>query len=321
MRVRSWWLCAAALVLSACVEQGVAPPEAGDLDLGEQALQAQDVAGFYTLEHDFRRCISPLCGGYWVKSVNHRETRCADGSLADRCYVAEVQWDELGLSDEQLDEVRFSLGALLIQGRLGKKSYDNFGNLGDLRPRRAFMAVNDQGPGGAFWRTEDLGIRCFTEPCVNKRSSLLNSLRSWRHAGLDLRRVDATGDQLAAAYEALGADDLVTTGYLVRDRPTRANPMPGLTLVATQIYLPISAQECVADEGCTMSPYTAPVNGPEDCYCPMCGIPMSTAEARINGDGWQRHCPDLRMFCPLPPCAAPPPVGCVDNQCGFVPDF
>lgn len=46
----------------------------------------------YEVEHDQRRCAAPLCGGFWVREVGQPTTTCADGSVADACYVAEIDW-------------------------------------------------------------------------------------------------------------------------------------------------------------------------------------------------------------------------------------
>lgn len=56
------------------------------------------------LEQDYRRCMYPMCGGYWTSAVNGRPSVCADGTVQDRCYVAEVDLSAMGLSaDEETD--------------------------------------------------------------------------------------------------------------------------------------------------------------------------------------------------------------------------
>ena len=34
---------------------------------------------YYSVREDMRRCMSPLCGGYFVKRVNQSRTRCGNG--------------------------------------------------------------------------------------------------------------------------------------------------------------------------------------------------------------------------------------------------
>jgi len=52
-----------------------------------------DNSNFYSVRPDYRRCVSPLCGGYFVKRVNQSRTRCVNGRLMSECYVAEIDWN------------------------------------------------------------------------------------------------------------------------------------------------------------------------------------------------------------------------------------
>jgi len=60
----------------------------------------------------------PMCGGFWVRSVNGRSTVCADGSVQDRCYVAELSVSAIGLDPHEeaavVDAVRG--GSALLWG-------------------------------------------------------------------------------------------------------------------------------------------------------------------------------------------------------------
>src|SRR5688500_1902707 len=47
---------------------------------------------YFLVRQDRRRCMSPLCGGYFVKRVNQSRTRCANGRWMPECYVAEIDW-------------------------------------------------------------------------------------------------------------------------------------------------------------------------------------------------------------------------------------
>ena len=35
--------------------------------------QVPDQEGYFHVEHDLRKCVSPLCGGYWVSLVNKKD--------------------------------------------------------------------------------------------------------------------------------------------------------------------------------------------------------------------------------------------------------
>jgi hypothetical protein len=103
----------------------------------------------------------------------------------------------------------------------------------------------------------------------------------------------------------------------------------GLTLAASQFYLPVPAgveqgTYCEVDSDCTSSPYDRYVASREQCYCPLCPVPMNGEAALRNEGSWRRHCAGFgyasvdapsRMACPRPLCILPNPVGCVSNQC------
>src|ERR687898_992732 len=70
-------------------------PTAARKDLPQPAVDAaappaqlrDENFSYYTLRADLRRCASPMCGGFFVKLVNHGRTRCADGRNLTKCYV------------------------------------------------------------------------------------------------------------------------------------------------------------------------------------------------------------------------------------------
>src|SRR5688500_9671032 len=61
----------------------------GEAETTDVALTS-GVSTYFTLKRDFRRCMFPMCGGYYVSRVNRATTRCADGNYAAACYVAEL---------------------------------------------------------------------------------------------------------------------------------------------------------------------------------------------------------------------------------------
>src|SRR5688572_20364803 len=115
------------LLLSACAGE----TEIDDL-AGDEADLSADVASssqstYFTVRPDYRRCVSPLCGGKWVAEVNKDKTRCADGRKADECYVAELDLAGLGLSDDVLATLDFGRkGGVLLRGELSNKRFGSF---------------------------------------------------------------------------------------------------------------------------------------------------------------------------------------------------
>lgn len=66
----------------------------------------------YTVRPDYRKCVSPWCGGFWLKAVNSKETstKCGDGTEAEECYITgfgfstslEYNQDEKALFQQQV---------------------------------------------------------------------------------------------------------------------------------------------------------------------------------------------------------------------------
>lgn len=276
----------------------------------------------YTIEKDYRRCVSPRCGGWWVEAANRRSTRCADGSSAQRCYVAEVDWAALGLSQSQLATLRDNAagGRAIIVGRVVPRVFRGFGNLGALLPQRAWQAANANAPRGQLLRVKDLGIRCVTTPCFSMQADLLNHFRRDRISGLNLSPVGASRDQLAAAYDALAAGNLLVAGTIRTDRVVSRRHRPGRTLTASQLYLPVEPAQCLVNSDCTTSSFDEPVATQSDCYCVLCPGPVGVSQVDSNRDNWQRLCPAVTQTCPVVRCIRPPPVGCRRNQCVFLPE-
>jgi hypothetical protein len=55
----------------------------------------------YMVRPDYRDCVSPWCGGFWLKTVNEEKTECGDGTVADECYVTEFDFSVLGYTDDE----------------------------------------------------------------------------------------------------------------------------------------------------------------------------------------------------------------------------
>src|SRR6266850_739089 len=173
---------------------------------------------FYTVRADLRRCIAPMCGGYFVKRVNLPLTRCPNGRSLPECYVAEIDWN----GQPQVDA-----GLALLRGSMMAKTYGRFGNLGVLRVTESWQAVSNSRPTGTFYRVRDRGVRCITFPCPTHHEAKLNSTLSRDIAGVDVVRVGVVGSMNSPEGVIVAGDHVPVTG-------------PGgksVQLKATQIYL------------------------------------------------------------------------------------
>jgi len=186
---------------------------------------------FYTMRADLRRCLSPLCGGYWVRRVNQTRTRCADGSWKSECYVAEIDWN---------GQTQIEPNKALVRGNLIAKQFPRFGNLGAFRVTESWQAATDKAATGTFYRVRDRGVRCIIHPCLSHVESKLNAAAVRNIAGADLSGAGA-GDELAgeasrAMTEAAGV--MVAGNHAVVTGPGGT----AQTLRATQFYLRAGAQ-------------------------------------------------------------------------------
>jgi hypothetical protein len=194
-----------------------ATPEAPEL--------VSDNSTFYTVRADLRRCISPMCGGYFVKRVNLPTTRCANGSYMAQCYVAAIDWK---------GQHEVEAGRALLRGNVIAKPYERFGNLGEFVVLESWQAVTDSQPEGTFYRVRDRGLRCITHPCPTHQEAKLNSIFSLNIAGVDLSGAGLGNNTQAAEAAMREPAGVMISGNNV---PVTGPGGRSLTLKAMQVYL------------------------------------------------------------------------------------
>lgn len=181
---------------------------------------------FYSLRRDLRRCVSPLCGGYFVKRVNMSSTLCANGRFMSECYVAGIDWDGQPQTD---------IAHLLVRGSIVAKRFGRFGNLGELRVSESWKSIGPNQPVGTFYLVRDRGVRCITFPCPTHHEAKLNSSLSRNIAGVNLEGAGLEQNDAPVAYAAMtGPDGLIVTG---RDVVVTGPGGRSFELKATQAYV------------------------------------------------------------------------------------
>ena len=159
---------------------------------------------YYSLRRDLRRCVSPLCGGYFVKRVNRTNTVCADGRVMNECYVAEINWN----GNPEADSADF-----VVRGNIGRKRFGHFGNLGELRVSESWMPMGNNRALGTFYRVRDRGVRCITHPCPTHLEAKLNSPSSQNIAGVNLEAANLGEQNAASVTQAMtGPQGVIVTG-------------------------------------------------------------------------------------------------------------
>ncbi|MBI5531499.1 MAG: hypothetical protein HY898_02210 [Deltaproteobacteria bacterium] len=139
------------------------PTESADSELSTTSRS------YVTLRHDDRKCMSPMCGGYWVKDANK--------NTAER-YVSGLDFGPSNLDSIQVGKVlEAAPEELVLRGKLTKKD-PTYGTQAFLvyeayRGMPGVVASSND----FFYRSEDRNpqIQCFAAPCPNETATRLNT--------------------------------------------------------------------------------------------------------------------------------------------------
>lgn len=181
----------------------------------------------YVVQPDPRLCPSPLCGGYWVSRANQARTRCHDGLLRSRCYVAVVASEATG------EPLGTGLPpTALARASIGSRPFDGVGDLGVLFVTEAWGPGGPRKATGDFFRLVDTGVRCIRAPCFSLRVSRLNRPYRITVSDVDLRPALLRAKALEQAEAALATPEgLLAAGAI---SPTASG---GRVFRASQVFL------------------------------------------------------------------------------------
>lgn len=212
-------IAAVGVLVCAVVLLGTGPAVSGPPPVG---------LSIYTVRPDPRLCPSPRCGGYWVALANRTQTRCSDGVLRPRCYVARV----LGEDRHPLESGVPSNA--LVRADLEPWSFEGFGELGVLVVAAVWESAGQE-IAGSVYRVKDLGVRCIRAPCFSLRAARLDTSLRTTLSDLDLRLALLTADERARAETALTTTNgLFASGRIVQ------TPDGGRVLRASRVYLRVA---------------------------------------------------------------------------------
>jgi hypothetical protein len=230
-------------------------------DVGDEAtvddsadeLSSNPNAGYFIVTRPdlYRKCASPMCGGVYVKRVNDKTTRCADGKYAAECYVGEVDLAKLGLdSNEEADfRGQFTGKTAIVRATLSSFTFNSV-KLGKLKVVEGWRGVSGVATTGTFYRVANNGIKCIKAPCPTVTASELNSTDSQLLIKVALGGVGASSDDLAAAQTALGTKDgiLISGGIAIPKCMPNSNCGPFAT--AEEFYLKVVHQASTVGKTC-----------------------------------------------------------------------
>lgn len=216
---------------------------------GSVGSSAADDADYWTARIDYRRCMYPMCGGYWVKRVNHGLTRCSDGQFREECYVVELDWSGSDISERQISEIEGVIGTVILSGDLEDMTFEDldttFDKLAVTRVYRGATGKDTSGLiQGRFVRLTGDQIVCITTPCVSPiDEAFLNRRLSFPIQIVDLSPSKATEEQIASGMNAVFEDDYgllaFGTNSLFWD-----NDRIGIQFSATEFFLKVTPDKC-----------------------------------------------------------------------------
>lgn len=197
--------------------------EGGELSTGSRS--------FVGLRQDLRRCIAPLCGGFWVHDLNRV-------SLSET-YVSGLDFSSSGLSDADQQRVYEGLGEVVLRGKLGPKD-----RVFGVRPFVVSEAYRGMpgitvGAADSFFKLETVEIQCVRAPCPSMSATRVNHTAKTLFHVFDISGV---GERLELKWLNKRAlqDGAITSGVVVRNGdetwvqasnvflrlPERAGPCP-----------------------------------------------------------------------------------------------
>ncbi len=214
-------------------------PEA--MDATEETADDISFATYYTARQDLRRCAYPLCGGIFVSAVNQDKTVCADGTVAEECYVADIQVSSILRLTGVEGRIREAIGIRRESTRavLFGDLHTGARGFGSLALRFAWLALEPTDLRGSFYRVTHNGIVCVAAPCPSFDQEYLNTGAARTFHDVVLHEVPGAGrddfESGPAMFSSLG---LIVTGQnvLVED----AGPAgAGIFLQANQAFFPV----------------------------------------------------------------------------------
>ena len=229
-------VAAAATACTSPVEDELAAEDT--TELSDAKADSVGTYTYYTMRRDLRRCAFPGCGGWWVERVNRSTTKCGDGTYAESCYVAEVEWTKLGLAPSVVEAVTEAAAneKVVVRATVGNKNYGPAGKVGNLRPTEAWLGQGPGQPDGVFVKVEETGVRCITTPCSFFREHKLNGSGSAMLAEIGFAEsgLDEDDETIGNAVAEMFDSGLIIAG----DRYTVRGPGgTGKARGATQFYV------------------------------------------------------------------------------------
>ncbi|MBK6515740.1 MAG: hypothetical protein IPG04_16980 [Polyangiaceae bacterium] len=265
-------LASLGLTVSACAPGGSLPS-----DDEEEAVEESDPralsgdAVYIVTRQDFRKCMYPMCGGVYVKQVNKAKTTCLDGTKQADCYVADFDFTNTGLSEDEGYEVknRAIAGQVLLSGALANLQ-DGFAK---LQVNKAHEARTEAAPSGTFYLLQSSGIQCIAAPCASMEGHKLNSSVVKPLTDINLSALGLPLEEEQAVLAQIMDSSLVAAGSISsKQTPTGTIKKLNVSQIYSTVESKVEQQLCLADDDCGEGSYCDHTeclsNCPEGMVCP-----------------------------------------------------
>jgi hypothetical protein len=131
----------------------------------------------WVVARDLRKCVAPMCGGYWVRALN----------IGQDEYVSDIDLGAIGaVSVRQMEDA--ADGELVIYGHFGPTE-PNF-HTRNFIARKVFRGMPgikvDEQDGFYVVQDREPPIECFVAPCSNEIGTLLNTQQTYNFDGLSV---------------------------------------------------------------------------------------------------------------------------------------
>lgn len=210
-----------------------------------KADAAHDNFGYLALEKDGAfNCNNPLtCTPYKLTRPNRSSVTCNDNQLHPSCLVKAINFDKLGLSQDQQSTIANALQAEAADPTIGiqvlvKGQYKIYVDFLAFEASEVWMAQRADGTTTGTWvRVTDNGRRCIDTPCGSFDEERLNSNRAMRIDGLDFGT--SYDDALATAtyQQASSPAGAIVVGARTHGQLIR---LPTTLRTVDQVFLPIA---------------------------------------------------------------------------------
>ncbi len=221
------------IVGSGCAVQSGANGQNDESSAEAEGAISTGRTSFVSIRHDTRKCISPLCGGFWIRDLD---------SSAAETYVSGLDFSLSGL-DAAGQQTVLEADQLVLRGKLGPiETRFNTRPLMVTIAYRGMPGVVADMKGTFFKVAERSPVReCFTAPCNNVIGTELNT--NTKH---DLTRLAVDGVGGAFADVSWLSSRVFDHGAIVTGTIANGSHFPGgyeSVLTATQVFVRVPEKQ------------------------------------------------------------------------------